>query len=99
MSFVIIPAQPGWAVLYPSLYADGDPFHPSDLEPIIAWRVETEKTRKGDLFSSATPITADMEADDYMVVRPDGVVIQQDLQTFKNVQQAIEWVRSLEAKK
>lgn len=99
MSHAIIPAQSGWSLLYPSIYEDGDIPQVHELEPIIAWRVEDKPCLNGvALYSQAVPITADCEASDYMIVRPDGVVIDQGIQTFRCVKDAAEWIRHNRAK-
>lgn len=98
----IIPAHPGWFVLYPSMYENDRAFDKADLHPIIAWRVETTTfqliggDRKGQFQSNddATPVVAGGLSSDWMVVTPTGTVEDPHVATYDTVEKAIEAIHN-----
>lgn len=70
-SYTVIPAQPGYFVIYGE---SGELFGPP-FDAVIAWRIKTEQVRT-DLMSSVSPITTDGDpADNWMgYMNPDGTV-------------------------
>ncbi|MBH0112730.1 hypothetical protein I5E68_07165 [Novosphingobium sp. YJ-S2-02] len=98
MTTTVIPAQPGWFILHPSMYKGTDEdFAPTDLTAILAWRiVVTDMQRQdGTPFShtEAYPITCQGEFDDFLVVAPDGSVSSTDCQ-YETFEHAIDAIRS-----
>ena len=56
MTDTIIPALPGYTVIY----ADGEELHRG--EPVIAWAIDSERSAKGELEAVVSPITPEGEA-------------------------------------
>jgi len=94
----IIPAQPEWAVLYPELYQDGDrDFKFTDLDPIIAWGIETYPLDGEDGYCSFTyPVTiGNLRHDKWMLVEPDGSISHAGSLGigFLSIREAIDFIR------
>lgn len=94
-SFTIIPAQPGFAVVY---------YHPVDdrfefglPEPIIAWRIETKWiSLTGEYSSASFPITLDGEPGGYEwgIAGPGGEITFPGDISFRTVDEALVYLAS-----
>lgn len=90
--FTIIPAQPGWHLLHPGEIEDGK-FNPLEMDPIIAWRIETRQvTKTGDYFDTSYPICANGNADEAWIVCPRGTVTDGHTHTFTTIAEAVDHI-------
>lgn len=93
MTSTIIPAQPGWYLLFPSMYGGGADFEDTDLEAVIAWRIDTETNGAGDQSHMVTAIYAGGGAETAWMVGPNGNVNDGHTYTFPDVAAAITHIR------
>lgn len=87
--FTIIPAQPGFAVVYYHRVEDRVEF--GLREPIIAWRVETSwLPREQEYRSLQFPITLDGEpgGNNWAIFSPNGHVIFPGDRSFRTIGEA-----------
>lgn len=92
MSKTIIPAQPGFFVVY--IDAEDEPVY-VETSPVVAWEIETLKNGV-----DANPITYDGQGDIHGVVFPDGRARHYVLEeTFGSVNEMAAEVRRLHLKR
>ena len=83
MEYLIIPAQPGYSLVYLDRTERFEALPPVS---IIAWRVPVDG-------GEAIPVTVDelAETQHYLVIEPDGRVIAAGNGDFPSVDEALEW--------
>ena len=104
VSTQIIPAQPGWMVVYElgGDYPAGGPT-PTDLDPVIAWQIATYRQAGrstgsyvgfAEQHSETRPVTSEgtIESIDWALVRPDGVVVVPGIGTHASFD---DWIASV----
>ncbi len=81
--FQIIPASPGWFIVVPVESLESRRVVDIDLDPVIAWRVESDTYEGGRTYSHAIPVGVELVNEQHFLQRPDGVIVIPEDRSFE----------------
>jgi hypothetical protein len=94
----VIPAQPGWFVLHVSEDKSEPNKNEVWKEGIVAWCVESGKTKQGEYMATTTPIVAEGTPmwSRWWILEPTGRVVQPHVTDWPSLADFTSYVKSAE---
>lgn len=95
----VIPAQPGYKLLWQSLVEDSDVVAVDMIDAtwfsdIVGWRVDTFMRPNGDVYSFVEALTHEDSVEaEYAIIRPDGTVEVPHTTTLPDLAAYIKYVK------